>query len=597
MFRTHTCNDLKKSHVGQTVTLSGWVNTRRDHGGLIFIDLRDRFGITQVKFDPSISETALKTAEQIRSEWVIKITGEVIARPDNMTNKNLATGEIEVAVKEIEILSEAKTTPFEIDQDKEVNEETRMVYRYLDLRRNRMKNNIVMRHEFIRIVREYLNKNNFLDIETPALIKGTPEGAREFIVPSRQNPGAFYVLPQSPQQLKQLLMVAGFDRYYQIVKCFRDEDQRGDRQPEFTQIDMELSFVEQEDILKLNEEMMIEVVSAVAPQKELLFKPFARLTYDDAMNKYGSDKPDLRYDLAFNDVTEMVKDSGFSVFAAAVKNGGVVKALRVPGGAVFTRKEIDDLTEVAKTYHAKGLAYITLKEEGISSPIIKFLGDDLTAQLVKEVGAVQGDIIFFAADGFDVACESLGQVRREIAKRMKLADDSKLSFVWVVDFPLFKSNDAGGEHGYGKVAAVHHPFTRPLNEDIALLDTEPLKVRSNAYDLVLNGYEVGGGSMRIHEQALQRKVFTILGISDEEATLRFGHMLKAFEFGAPPHGGLAFGLDRLLMILRDESSIREVMAFPKTGDGRDLMLGAPSEVDEKQLKELHVKLELPKKKE
>jgi len=599
MLRTHTCGELTKKEVGKKVTLSGWVNTRRDHGGIIFIDLRDRYGLTQIKFDPDISKEAWNEADKVRPEWVLQVTGEVIARPADMMNKNLSTGEIEVAISEIKILNKSKTPPFEIwwGQDEiNVNEESRLEYRYLDLRTERMKKNIQARHQIIKTIRDFLDKENFIEVETPELIKGTPEGAREFLVPARQHPGNFYVLPQSPQQLKQLLMVAGVDKYYQIAKCFRDEDQRGDRQPEFTQLDLEMSFIEQEDILQLTENLFIEICQKVVPDKKILFKPFKRLTYDEAMNTYGSDKPDLRFEMPFIDITDDVKDCGFSVFASAVKDGGIVKALKVEGGAKFSRKEIDELTEIAKTHHAKGLAYIVYKEDGeLSSPIIKFLGDKLTDNLIKKTKAQKGDIVFFAADDFDIACESLGQVRLDVARRLELLDDNTLAFCWVVDFPLFKSNEKGDEAGYGKVAAMHHPFTRPLEEDIKLLEKEPLKVRSNAYDIVLNGYEVGGGSMRIHEQELQKKIFKLLNIDDKTAQRRFGHLLKAFEYGAPPHGGIAPGLDRLIMILQSEPNIREVMAFPKTGDARDLMLGAPSEVDEKQLKELNIKLDIDKK--
>jgi len=595
MLRTHTCGELTKKQVGKKVTLCGWVNTRRDHGGVIFIDLRDRYGLTQVKFDPKISQKTWGVADRVRPEWVLQVSGEVLARPKDMINKNLATGEIEVAITEIEILNEAKTPPFEIwwGQDKvAVNEETRLQYRYLDLRTERMNKNIITRHQVVKVMREFLDQQGFVEIETSNLIKGTPEGAREFLVPSRQHPGNFYVLPQSPQQLKQLLMVAGFDRYYQIAKCFRDEDQRGDRQPEFTQLDLEMSFVEQEDILQLVEKMMLQICQEVKPDKKVVFKPFKRLTYNEALNLYGSDKPDLRFNLEFIDITDKVKDCGFSVFSEAVKAQGVVKALKVEGGAKFTRKDIDELTELARQHQAKGLAYITIKEEGPQSPIIKFLGDNLTAEIIKVTKAKKGDIIFFSADELSIACTSLGHVRSEIAQRLGLLDNKKLAFVWVVNFPMFKSNQAGEEAGYGEIAASHHPFTRPVDEDLHLLDSQPLKARANAYDLVLNGYEAGGGSMRIHEKELQQKIFKILKIDDKTAQKRFGHLLKAFEYGAPPHGGIAPGLDRLVMILQDEPNIREVMAFPKTGDARDLMLGAPSEVETKQLKELHIKLDL-----
>lgn len=598
MLRTHTCGQLTKKEVGQKVTLTGWVNTRRDHGGIIFIDLRDRYGLTQIKFDPDIAKDALEEADKVRPEWVLQVKGEVLARPNDMINEKLTTGEVEVAISEIIILNQAKTPPFEIwwgQENQQVNEELRLEYRYLDLRTERMTNNLIVRHKVIKVIRDYMDSLGFIEVETSNLVKGTPEGAREFIVPSRLHPGKFYVLPQSPQQLKQLLMVSGVDKYYQIVKCFRDEDQRGDRQPEFTQFDMEMSFVEQEDILQMIENLMMEICQKIKPEKEILFKPFRRLTYDEAMNTYGSDKPELRFEMTFVDITEDVKDCGFSVFADAVKKGGMVKALKVEKGAEFSRKDIDELTEVAKTHHAKGLAYIVVKENELQSPIVKFLGDDLAKKIVDKVGAKAGDIIFFSADQFEIACESLGQVRLEIGRKLNLLDPKKLAFVWVVDFPLFRSNESGGEAGYGKVAAMHHPFTRPHEEDLDILESDPLKVRSNAYDIVLNGYELASGSMRIHEPDLQKKIFKLLNIDDDIAQRRFGHLLKAFEYGVPPHGGIAPGIDRIVMILQDEPTIREVMAFPKTGDARDLMLGAPGEVDEKNLKDAHIKLDIDKK--
>lgn len=597
MHRTNTCGELTKENVGQEVTLAGWVNTRRDHGGVIFIDLRDRYGLTQVKFDPEVSKEALEKANDVRSEWVLKVKGKVAARPAEMVNSKLKTGEIEVEALELEVLNQSKTPPFEVwwgQEEVSANEEIRMQYRYLDIRTEKMKNNLAFRAKFIKAVHEYLDNQGFVEVETPNLVKGTPEGAREFLVPSRLHPGEFYVLPQSPQQLKQLLMVAGMDRYYQIARCFRDEDQRGDRQPEFTQIDIEMSFIEQEDILNLIEGMMIEVIEKLKPEKKILQKPFVRITYDEAMNKYGIDRPDLRFDLPFEDLTEMLKGCGFSVFSEVIESGGVVKALKVEKGASFSRKDIDELTEVARTHHAKGLAYITLKEEGPSSPIIKFLGDEMTNKIIEKLEAKQGDIIFFSADKWKTACESLGQVRVEVANRLNLIKPENLSFCWVVDFPLFASNTEGEEKGYGDIAAQHHPFTRPLTEDIPFLETEPLKVRSNAYDLAMNGYEVWGGSMRIHEKELQQKIFKILNISDEDAQKRFGHLLKAFEYGAPPHGGIASGYDRIIMILQDEANIREVMAFPKTGDARDLMLGAPSDVPKDRLQEAHIKTDIEK---
>lgn len=586
MYRSINCSELNKSHVGQQVVLSGWVHRRRDHGGLIFIDLRDRYGLTQIVFDPDVNSEAFNVANSARPEYVLRIEGEVIARPDEMVNSKMDTGEIEVSVKGAEVLSVSKTPPFEIDQEKHVGEDIRLRYRYLDLRRERMQKNIVMRHKVIKLIRDFLDEKGFLEIETPMLIKGTPEGSREYIVPSRLYPGQFFVLPQSPQQMKQLLMVSGFDRYFQVARCFRDEDQRGDRQPEFTQLDMELSFVNEEEVMALNEEMIIKVVEALAPEKKIMQKPFPVLTWDEAMRSYGSDKPDLRYDLRITEVTEFVKDCGFKVFADIAKSDeGIVVAMRVPGGAKFSRKDIGELEEIAKIYEAKGLAYITMSEEGPKSPILKFLGEDVAQKIIDAVGAETGDIVFFGADKFEIACTALGQVRIDCARRLELADKDVFAFCWVKDFPLFE---------WGKeqqaITPCHHPFTSPKIEDVNRLESEPLKVRSNAYDLALNGSEVAGGSIRIHDPELQSKVFDALGISQEEAKTRFGHMIEAFEYGPPPHGGIAWGLDRLLMIMCDEPNIREVIAFPKDQKAKDLMLGAPSSLPEDQVAEMNVKV-------
>ncbi|MDD4351517.1 MAG: aspartate--tRNA ligase [Candidatus Gracilibacteria bacterium] len=583
-YRTHNLNELSKKDVGSKVKLSGWVHRRRDHGGLIFIDLRDRDGFTQIVFDPDVAKQALEIAETVRPEFVLTVEGEVRARPDGMVNKNIATGEIEVIVNSVEILNKSQTPPFEIDQDKEINEDLRLKYRYLDLRKERIQQNIMFRHKVMMAIREYFDKHDFTEVETPILIKGTPEGSREYLVPSRLHAGKFYVLPQSPQQLKQLLMVAGFDKYFQIARCFRDEDQRGDRQPEFTQFEIEMSFPEQEDILNVIENLFLEITPKLVPHKKLLYTPFRRLTWQEAMENYGSDKPDLRFEMQLIDISEDVKDSGFSVFADAVKKGGCVKALRVEGGGEFTRKEIDELTELAKTYKAKGLAYIMLEKDELRSPIVKFLGDDLAQKIIKKVGAKVGDIVFFGADKFKIACESLGQVRLAVAAKLGLQDKDVLAYAWVYNFPMFEEGEDG------KLAAMHHPFTRPLDEDIALLDTEPIKARAVAYDVILNGNELGGGSVRIHERELQSKIFELMGISKKDAEHRFGHMLEAFTFGAPPHGGLACGLDRFVMLLRDEPNIREVIAFPKNQSAQDLMLGAPSEMPAEQVAEANVKI-------
>ncbi len=585
MFRTHLCCELQKSHDGQTVTLAGWVHRRRDHGGLIFIDLRDRYGLTQIVADPK-NPQAHKILETVRPEYVIKITGKVRLRPPESANKDLATGEIEVIVDHAEILNASKTPPFEIDVDKDINEEVRLKYRYLDIRRDRMKENLITRHQVIKFIRDVMDEHRFIEVETPMLVKGTPEGSREYIVPSRLYPGKFYVLPQSPQQMKQLLMVAGMDRYFQIARCFRDEDQRGDRQPEFTQLDIEMSFVNSEDVMNFNEELFIRVVEKFLPQKKMLFKPLRRLTWQEAMMKYGVDKPDLRFDLEIQSVSEVVQGSGFKVFEETLAKGGVVHALRIPGGSKFSRKEIDDLTEVAKIHEAKGLAYITMEDDGsVKSPIAKFFSEEQMAALVKAVGAVKGDIVFFGADTFLVVCASLGAVRIKCAEKLGLRDENLLAACWVYNFPLMEMSKEEG-----KLVPSHHPFTAPLDEDVPLMDTDPAKVRAKAYDLVLNGNEIGGGSIRIHSSEVQSKIFDLLQISREEAEIRFGHLLTAFQFGAPPHGGIAWGLDRLIMIFRNEPNIREVIAFPKDSKAKDLMFGAPSPLPSKQTDEVHVQV-------
>ncbi|MBP7670681.1 aspartate--tRNA ligase [Candidatus Gracilibacteria bacterium] len=584
MLRTVTCNDLSKADEGKEVVLCGWVHRRRDHGGVIFVDLRDRYGLTQVVSDPENFAAAHAALSDLRSEFVVQVRGKVALRPSGQVNTGMGSGEIEVVAHEIKVLNEAKTPPFEIDQDKEVAEEVRLKYRYLDLRRERMKNNIILRARMVKFIRDFMEGQNFLEIETPILVKGTPEGSREYLVPSRIYPGSFYVLPQSPQQLKQLLMVAGLDRYFQIARCFRDEDQRGDRQPEFTQLDIEMSFVEMSDVMDLNEALMIEVVKKFAPEKKMKETPFPRLTFHEAMNMYGSDKPDLRFDLSFVDVSDIAAKCEFSVFKGAVDGGGVVKALRVPGGAKFSRGEIDQFTEVAKIYKAKGLAYLFVEEDGVKSPIAKFFKDEEMAEIVARSGAVVGDAVFFAADEFEIACNSLGQVRIAIAEKLGLRDPSVFAFCWVMDFPMFEHDDDMG------FQAKHHPFTSPkVIED---METAPEKALAKAYDIVLNGNEIGGGSIRIHDRAMQKRVFDVLGISDEDANRRFGHMLEAFEYGAPPHGGIAWGIDRLVMIFAGEPNIREVIAFPKDQKAKDLMLGAPTPMPTAQLNELSIKVDL-----
>lgn len=584
MLRTHTCGELRPEHANKTVTLCGWVHRRRDHGGLIFLDLRDRYGITQIVIQPE-NKDLFTAAEQLRTEWVLQIEGSVRKRLAGAERDDNPTGHVEVVAGTVTVLNESKTPPFEIDLEKDPNEELRLTYRYLDLRRDRMRKNIMLRHDMLQFVRNYFYGQDFIEIETPILIKGTPEGSREYLVPSRIHHGNFYVLPQSPQQLKQLSMVAGLDRYMQIARCFRDEDQRGDRQPEFTQVDVEMSFVEAEDVMQITERGILELTKKMRPDVKIQETPFPRMTYDDAMNLYGSDKPDIRFDLKFTDVTALATESGFGVFANTVKAGGIVKAMRVPGGATFSRKEIDDLTEVAKIYGAKGLAWIKKQNGGYEGVPVEKLGAGVTAKMADAAGVQDGDILLFTADTFDVACTSMGAVRTEIAKRQQLADPNVFAYLWVTDFPMFEKDKETGE-----IAAVHHPFTRPTKESVAMLDTDLLKAKAQAYDIVLNGYEVGGGSVRIHEPDLQKKIFTIMNIGDEDAERKFGHLLRAFQFGAPPHAGIAWGFDRLVMLFANEPNIREVIAYPKDQKAKDLMLGSPSPMPQKQVEELGIKV-------
>lgn len=584
MYRTHKCADLGEKNIEEAVVLSGWVHRRRDHGGIIFLDLRDRFGIIQIVSAPVDFPDAHGQMDSLRPEFVVRVEGKVRARLAGHENPNMETGKIEVVAEKIEILNPSKTPPFEIDQEKEVGEEIRLKYRYLDLRRERLKSNIVLRHKVIKFIRDFLETEDFVEIETPILIKGTPEGSREYLVPSRLYPGTFYVLPQSPQQLKQLLMVAGFDKYFQVARCFRDEDQRGDRQPEFTQLDLEMSFVEMDDVMDLNERLLVELTKKFAPDKKIKEIPFPVLTYEEAMNLYGSDKPDLRYDLPLSDVTDIVEDCGFSVFSSAVAAEGIVKALRVENGGKFTRKEIDELTEIARIYKAKGLAYILMEEEGPKSPILKFFKPEEIEMIVERCGAKTGDAIFFTADKFEIACEALGYVRKAVAEKLELIDEELYSFCWVREFPMFAEDE-----DTGKLDAVHHPFTAPV--DVEQLKNEPERALAKAYDIALNGNEIAGGSIRIHQSDVQKTAFDKMKISDEDADRKFGHMLEAFKYGAPPHGGIAWGIDRLVMIFANEPNIREVIAFPKDQKAKDLMLGAPSKMPKEQLDELHVKIE------
>ncbi len=587
MLKTHTCGELRLQHVGLHVTLAGWVNRRREFGALIFIDLRDRWGVTQIVIDASRAPDAHAVASEVRSEYVLQIEGEVQARTPETINPKMETGEIEIIATAVRVLNPAKTPPFEIVSEQDPNEETRMRWRYLDLRRARMQRNLVMRHEAILFIRKFLSERGFIEIETPILFKSTPEGARDYLVPSRVHPGRFYALPQSPQQLKQLLMVAGYERYFQIARCFRDEDQRGDRQPEFTQLDMEMSFVEREDVLRLVEELMIGMVEAVS-EKRLMFKPFPRLSHAEALARFGTDRPDLRFGLELTEVSDIAGRSGFRVFTNAIEAGGKVCALVAPGCADYSRKEIEGLEEIVKEAGAKGLVAIAVGADGHpKSTVAKFFSADLMAELIAAVEAKPLDLILLVADVSAVVNEALSTLRTELGARLNLADPDVLSFCWIIDFPLFEWN--AEENRWDP---SHHMFTSPQPGHEHLLDSEPGAVKSQQYDLVCNGYEVAGGSIRIHDRNIQEKVFRLIGLNMEQAKERFGHMLEAFEYGAPPHGGIAPGIDRLVMLMAGEPNIREVMAFPKNQRAMDLMAGAPSEVDPKQLDELHISIAL-----
>jgi len=595
LLKTHSCGELRKKHVGDKVTLAGWVDRRRDHGGLIFIDLRDKEGIVQVVFNPEISKPCHDIANQMRSEYVVRASGEVALRPPGTENPKLPTGDVEVIAHNTDILNSSKTPPFYINENIEVEESLRLKYRYLDLRRARMKENLLLRHRVVKFMRDFLDARGFIEVETPILIKSTPEGARDYLVPSRLHPGEFYALPQSPQQLKQLLMVAGVEKYFQIAKCFRDEDTRADRQPEFTQLDLEMSFVEEEDILNLLEELFTSMVETLKPEMRII-KPFPRLSYTDALERYGTDKPDLRFGLEMRDLSDIVAQSDFSIFRSAIANGGKVKGICAPGCANYTRSQLDELNKMVQGFGAEGLVTMSLGTstgslsdltiEMVRSVAARFLTLDQIKEMAERLAANMGDLLLIIAGKPNLVDMALGELRREMGYRLNLAEPGLLVFAFIVGFPLLERNEETGHW-----EPMHHPFTAPWDEDVPLLDIAPEKVRAKHYDMVCNGYEIAGGSIRIHTSGLQRKIFRLLGYSDEEVEERFGHLLEAFDYGAPPHGGIAPGLDRIVMLLAGEENIREVIAFPKNQSAVDSTFNAPAPVSEAQLAELHLRLQ------
>ena len=589
MLKSHSCSELRKEHTGHKVVVAGWVHRRRDHGGMIFIDLRDSSGIIQVVFNSQTSWEAFQVAGSLRNEYVVQVVGEVAIRPEGTQNIKLATGEIEVVAREVVVLNPSETPPFYVNEDEEVDESLCLENRYLYLRRPRVRDNIVLRYKVIKFMRDFLDGKGFVEIETPILIKSTPEGARDYLVPSRLNPGKFYALPQSPQQLKQILMVAGFEKYFQIARCFRDEDLRADRQPEFTQLDLEMSFVEEEDILQLTEELLASLVEATKPDMEVL-KPFPRLTYKEAMEKYGTDKPDIRFSLELKDISDVAAETDFDIFRTAIDEGGKVKGISIPGCAHYTRHQLDELIQLAKDHGAQGLITMAVTGEGsevneVKSVATKYLTQEQIKAVIARFEAKPGDLVLIVGAKLEVVNKALGELRCEMARRLNLLNDDLLAFAFIIDFPLLEWDEMRNCWG-----PMHHPFTAPQQKDMPLLDREPDKMHGRHYDVVCNGCELGSGSIRIHQRQVQERIFKLLGYSEAEMQARFGALLRALEYGAPPHGGIAVGLDRLVMLLAGERTIREVIAFPKNQNAEDLMFGAPSEADKEQLDELNLKL-------